>query len=72
MKNIKPDSSVGRHDWTGLVRADRWRCVFIRTASFNNIFEAVFPFFDSSDMSLTWTLNFVKIVIFRPFSTIKY
>ncbi|RNA21963.1 hypothetical protein BpHYR1_003919 [Brachionus plicatilis] len=28
------------------------------------------PFFDYSDMSLTWTLNFVKIVIFWPFSTI--
>ncbi|RNA13269.1 hypothetical protein BpHYR1_038013 [Brachionus plicatilis] len=28
------------------------------------------PFFDYSDMSLTWTQNFVKIVIFWPFSTI--
>ncbi|RMZ93954.1 hypothetical protein BpHYR1_019045 [Brachionus plicatilis] len=27
-------------------------------------------FFDYSVMSQTWTLNFVKIVIFRPFSTI--
>ncbi|RNA35655.1 hypothetical protein BpHYR1_004662 [Brachionus plicatilis] len=33
MKNIKPDSSVGRHDRTCLDRADRWRCVFIRTAN---------------------------------------
>ncbi|RNA35187.1 hypothetical protein BpHYR1_023992 [Brachionus plicatilis] len=52
------DSSVGRHDRTGLGRPDRWRYVFIRTAPFNNIFVAVFPFFDYSDMSLTQTLNF--------------
>ncbi|RNA40328.1 hypothetical protein BpHYR1_009348 [Brachionus plicatilis] len=50
-KKRRPDSSVGRHDMTDLDRPDHWRCVFIRTAPFNNIFEAVFAFFDYSDMS---------------------
>ncbi|RNA34319.1 hypothetical protein BpHYR1_000166 [Brachionus plicatilis] len=40
------------------------------TIAFFNFIGQFLPFFDYSDMSLTWTLNFVKIVIFRPFSTI--